>query len=56
MNYWIKHIKNKLILYDKLSDKYETSKLVSLILLVLLAGIFIHSPNITGFSFQKYLI
>jgi hypothetical protein len=50
MNYWIKHIKNKLILYDKLSDKYETSKLVSLILLVLLAGIFIHSPNITGLS------
>ena len=48
MNYWIKHIKNKLILYDKLSDRYETSKLVSLILLVLLAGIFIHSPNITG--------
>ena len=48
MNYWTKHITNKLIFFNKLSDKYETSKLVSLILLVLLAGIFFVFPNIIG--------
>lgn len=48
MNYWTKHITNKLILFNKISDKYETSKLVGLMLLILLAGIFFVLPNIIG--------
>jgi hypothetical protein len=39
MRYWTKHIINKLIYYDRLSDKYETSKFISLMLLFLLAMI-----------------
>lgn len=48
MNYLTKHLTNKLIFFNRLSDKYETSKLVSLMLLIVLSGIFIHIPNILG--------
>lgn len=48
MRYWIKHITNKLIFFNKLSDKYEISKFVSLILMILLAGIFLAFPNKIG--------
>jgi len=48
MNYLTKHLTNKLIFFNRMSDKYETSKLVSLMLLILLSGIFIHIPNILG--------
>jgi len=49
MNYLTKHLKNKLIYFNKLSDRYETVKFLSLVFLVLLSGIFTHfTTTITG--------
>ena len=49
MSYWIKHITNKLIFFNKLSDRYETAKFLSLVFLILISGIFIHlTTNMTG--------
>ena len=49
MNYLTKHLTNKLIFFNKLLDRYETAKFLSLVFLVLLSGIFIQlTTNITG--------
>jgi hypothetical protein len=48
MNYWTKHITNKLILLNKKLDNYETFKLISLMIIMLVVVIFISQSNLYG--------